>query len=213
MRKEVFVTLQDGGNDVMFRITQMPAMQQARWTSKALIMLAATGVVTNLNMFEVDKLQKQFEKDGIKMLVDLIGKLEYEKVEPLLNELLACCAHVPDKTNRNFVVNVTADNLDSVIGDFQNVYKLAIEAFKVNFTSSAAGSPPPDPETSGYNFYEAYVNVNGMAGVVISRRLATLHELETVYSYEDLLNLYEIVYINNINEHRAYEEAKKNGAR
>lgn len=152
MRKEMFVTLQDGGNDVMFRITQMPAMQQARWTSKALIMLAATGVVTNLNMFEVDKLQKQFEKDGIKMLVDLIGKLEFEKVEPLLNELLACCAHVPDKTNRNFVVNVTADNLDSVIGDFQNVYKLAIEAFKVNFISSAAGSPSPTRKQADITF-------------------------------------------------------------
>lgn len=152
MRKEVFITLQDGGNDVMFRITQMSAMQQARWTSKALIMLAATGVVTNLNMFEVDKLQKQFEKDGIKMLVDLIGKLEFEKVEPLLNELLACCAHVPDKTNRNFVVNVTADNLDSVIGDFQNVYKLAIEAFKVNFTFSAAGSPSPTRKEADITF-------------------------------------------------------------
>lgn len=152
MRKEVFITLQDGGNDVMFRITQMPAMQQARWTSKALIMLAATGVVTNLNMFEVDKLQKQFEKDGIKMLVDLIGKLEYEKVEPLLNELLACCAHVPDKTNRNFVVNVTADNLDSVIGDYQNVYKLAIEAFKVNFTVSAAGNPSPTRKQADITF-------------------------------------------------------------
>lgn len=57
------------------------------------------------------------------------------------------------------------------------------------------------------------MNVDGMAGVVISRRLATLHELETIYSYDDLLDLYEIVYINNINEHRAYEEAKRNGAR
>lgn len=152
MRKEVFITLQDGGNDVMFRITQMPAIPQARWVSKALIMLANTGVVTNFNVFEVDKLKKQFEKDGIKMLVDLIGKLEYEKVEPLLNELLACCAHVPDKTKRNFVVNMTADNLDSVIGDFQNVYKLAFEAFKVNFTSSAAGSPSPTRKEADITF-------------------------------------------------------------
>lgn len=79
MRKEVFVTLQDGGNDVMFRITQMPAMQQARWTSKALIMLAAAGVVTNLNMFEVDKLKKQFEKDGIKCLLTLLASWNMKK--------------------------------------------------------------------------------------------------------------------------------------
>ena len=52
------------------------------------------------------------------------------------------------------------------------------------------------------------MNVDGKVGAVISRRLATLHELETVYSYEDLLDMYEIVYINNINEHRAYKEAQ-----
>jgi hypothetical protein len=44
--------------------------------------------------------------------------------------------------------------------------------------------------------------------VVISKNLATLYELETVYSYEDLLNLYEIVTINAINEEIALEEVK-----
>lgn len=48
-------------------------------------------------------------------------------------------------------------------------------------------------------------------GAVISRRIATLHELETVYSYEDLLDLYEIVYVNSVNEVTAMEEAKRRG--
>lgn len=53
------------------------------------------------------------------------------------------------------------------------------------------------------------MNVSGRAGAVISRRLATLHELETVYSYEDMLDMFEIIYINNINEYYAYQEATK----
>ena len=39
--------------------------------------------------------------------------------------------------------------------------------------------------------------------VLISKRYATLHELQTVYSYEDALDMYEIVYINSINEDKA----------
>lgn len=56
------------------------------------------------------------------------------------------------------------------------------------------------------------MNVDGRIGAVVSRRLATLHELATVYSYEDLLDLYEIIVIDNINELRALEQAK-NGAK
>jgi hypothetical protein len=49
-----------------------------------------------------------------------------------------------------------------------------------------------------------------LTGVVVSQKFATLYELETVYSYSDLLDLYEIAYINSINEERAYK-AVKNG--
>lgn len=37
-------------------------------------------------------------------------------------------------------------------------------------------------------------------GVVVSKKLATLHELQTVYSLDDLYDLYEIVVVNNYNE-------------
>lgn len=53
------------------------------------------------------------------------------------------------------------------------------------------------------------MNVSGRVGTVISKRLATLHELETVYSYEDLLDMYEVILINNINEYRAYKSGER----
>ena len=52
-----------------------------------------------------------------------------------------------------------------------------------------------------------------MTGIVVSQKLATLCELQSVYSYEDLLDFYEIVVVNNINEYRAMEEAKRNNGR
>ena len=44
-----------------------------------------------------------------------------------------------------------------------------------------------------------------MIGVIISRRLATLYELQTVYSLDDAADLYEIAAVNNYNEWKASE--------
>ena len=48
-----------------------------------------------------------------------------------------------------------------------------------------------------------------MMGVIITRKLATLHELQTVYSLDDAAYLYEIAAVNNYNEWKASEEAKR----
>ena len=42
--------------------------------------------------------------------------------------------------------------------------------------------------------------------VIMSRRLATLYELQTVYSYEDAMDLYEVAYINGMNEEKAWQQ-------
>ncbi|MDR2077039.1 MAG: hypothetical protein LBP61_08965 [Desulfovibrio sp.] len=45
--------------------------------------------------------------------------------------------------------------------------------------------------------------------MIVARRLASLHELETVYSYEDALNMAEIITVQNYNEWVATEKAGK----
>ena len=52
-----------------------------------------------------------------------------------------------------------------------------------------------------------YPTVPGMIGVIITRRLATLHELQTVYSLDDAADLYEIAAVNNYNEWKASEKS------
>ena len=46
-----------------------------------------------------------------------------------------------------------------------------------------------------------------MLGVIITRRLATLYELQTVYSLDDAADLYEIAAVNNYNEWKASEKS------
>lgn len=48
-----------------------------------------------------------------------------------------------------------------------------------------------------------------MLAVIITKKYATLHELQTIYSYEDALDMYEIAYINSINEEKANEYSRR----
>jgi hypothetical protein len=45
-------------------------------------------------------------------------------------------------------------------------------------------------------------------GIIISKRLATLHELDTVCSLEDALNLLEIITVENYNQWWAQQSRK-----
>jgi hypothetical protein len=56
--------------------------------------------------------------------------------------------------------------------------------------------------------YAEYANVSSLVGVIAARKLATLHELQTVYSYEDALDMMEIITVQNYNEWVAGEAAK-----
>lgn len=50
----------------------------------------------------------------------------------------------------------------------------------------------------------SYKNVSKLIGTLISKRLATLHELKTVYDLEDAYNLLEVLLVDesNVNNHR-----------
>ena len=50
-----------------------------------------------------------------------------------------------------------------------------------------------------------YPTVSALIGVVVSSKFATLYELQTIYSYEDMIDMYEIVLVNNYNERKLME--------
>lgn len=45
--------------------------------------------------------------------------------------------------------------------------------------------------------------------MIINRKLATLDDLQTRYSYEDALNLLEIIQVNDYNEYLLMEDARR----
>lgn len=55
-----------------------------------------------------------------------------------------------------------------------------------------------------------YVNIEPIVGVIISKKMATMKELEDYYSLEDMVDLFEIVEIDCYNEYKQ-SESLKNG--
>lgn len=53
-----------------------------------------------------------------------------------------------------------------------------------------------------------YVNIGGMIGTLIAQRVATLYELQTVYSLNDAMDMYEAIAIPQYNEWKAYQVQK-----
>lgn len=144
MRKENIITIIDDEKELTFKVKQMSALKQERWINRALILLTGTkslgSILTGLSLDNVQHKIKNFNFDS---LLDVLGKLEYEKIEPLYNELLECCSYVPNSNNLNFATQLNTSNVDSIIADVKTLYKLRMEALKINFAFFGQGAKSP----------------------------------------------------------------------
>lgn len=56
---------------------------------------------------------------------------------------------------------------------------------------------------------KGYQNIHPVIGLLIANGIATLHELKTIYSMEDAMDMYEAFVIPKFNEWRELESAKR----
>ena len=54
-----------------------------------------------------------------------------------------------------------------------------------------------------------FVNISEMFGIIMARRQANLHELQTVYSLEDALDMLEVIRVDAHNRRQMAEDLKK----
>lgn len=153
MRKEKIVEIVDDGNLLTFKIKQMSAIKQERWINKVLILAAGANVLSSVfSNFNINKISNSFKDMNLNKFMEMFGKLDYEKVEPLYNELLECCSHIPDKNNVNFATPLNSNNADSIISDFKTLYKLRFEALKLNFSFFKSGAKSPNQKTADITY-------------------------------------------------------------
>ena len=177
---------------------------------RALSLLLHGGFATSINVPDGKPITElKLDDLDFDSIITSLGNLDVDDAEKVLDDLLACCSYVPTSGVKT---PCTPELVDGFIEDFRVLWKLRVEAFKLNFDFFLSRRPVPDEydgQVGRYSFLKKYVNVSNMTALVISQRFATLKELETYYSYEDLLDMCEIIYINNINENLMYKDMEK----
>ena len=122
MRKTEIVKVIDDGQERTFRITQMPATKAERWVNRMAFLLVGAGKELKTDDIDIEK------------AIRAIATIDYEKAEPLYNELIECCTFLPDGNVNGGGIACSQDTIDAQIVDPMNLYRLRMAAAKLNFS-------------------------------------------------------------------------------
>lgn len=121
MRETKEIILQEKGKNLTFIIEQMPATKMQKFIAKGLFLLAGTGLAEA----DFSVLQKEFRNKGFALL----RGIDVDKAEELVHELYTCAKHKVDNTQ----IQLTPQNIDSVISDVRTLFTLEKEILAFNF--------------------------------------------------------------------------------
>ena len=129
MRKEKIVVISSGRDaGKKFKIREMGSIQIERWATKALMLLAGSNIDLGVDKDNLKGVEGwgNIAKAGLSKLAEV----DFEKIEPLLEDLLKCCYFLPDS---NIETQLTSSNAESIIEDMSTLFKLRQEAFGIHF--------------------------------------------------------------------------------
>ena len=138
MRKEVTVTLNDRGNDLTFRIKEMPATKVERWIIKLAGALSATGVFSAdvADGVDAQKAIADFLLSGGLSKLGMVTKDYDEVIQPLIDELYTC---VEQKVGNAYFA-LTPDVIDAKIEDVRTLFNLQKEIVKLHLDFFVPGA-------------------------------------------------------------------------
>ena len=141
MRKEITVTLNDRGNELTFRIREMPATKVERWIIKLAGALSATGVFSAdvADGVDAQKAIADFLLKGGLSKLGAVTKDYDEVIQPLIDELYTC---VEQKVGNAYFA-LTPDVIDAKIEYVRTLFNLQKEIVKLHldfFVPGAASS-------------------------------------------------------------------------
>ena len=123
MRKEKIITIQDRGQELTFKIREMSAAQLEAWLGRIAALAAGSG----MQVSDISKLGEAGTFLAEKGLAAL-GNIDFEEARPLLDELLGCCSRIVERIEER----CTPETVDNYIFDVTTLFKLRMEAIKMN---------------------------------------------------------------------------------
>ena len=147
MRKEKTIVIDDRGR------REMSALRLESWIARAGILLAATGILdeTRVDVRNAGEIAAGVARAVGESGISALGRLDYDKARPLLDELLSCCSRVDAGVEQP----LTPDVLEGFIEDVRTLFTLRKEALALNFgffaqggpSASVKDGPAPQPDT------------------------------------------------------------------
>jgi hypothetical protein len=139
-RRTVQVSLKDRDANIVFKVTEMSAIDLEDYTIRLGL---ALGSALGEHAGDMEGLFSR--KDLPAVIAKAISKADYSKLKPLLEEMLARCAvYVPEP---GVEMACTRDVMKDVVYDMRTVIKLRGEILKLNysFLQEGQGSPSDFP--------------------------------------------------------------------
>lgn len=140
MRKKERVFIDDGQVKLEFNVSQMSATQLESFIVRCLLLMAKSGT-------DPQAVLDAMTKNNLAPVMTLLGSIGYDEVQPILNELLACCERVVPGGGFEQCQKTT---LDGYVSSPLTIFKLYGHAARVNFSflsvmgeEKASESPEP----------------------------------------------------------------------
>lgn len=150
--KTLDIIIDDEGRDKgkRFRITELPAMQGAKWAMRALFALGNAGI----------EVPAELAGRGMASIAyfgaQVLQKMRAEDAEPLLDEMMGCVQILPDPRHptviRPLIMNGTGDDIE----EMATIFRLQKDAIGLHLDFFIRGTPstgetpetPPDLKTA-----------------------------------------------------------------
>lgn len=115
----------------LFHLTEMPASRAERWAARALV------AILNANPDMGDLPHPSQGMAGLAGVVEHLGSLAWDAVQPLYDELLSCVEYeLPDKPGVRLAL--TPHNLDAYIEEASTLLRLRLEVVGLHVGFSGA---------------------------------------------------------------------------
>ena len=129
-RKVLDVTINDRGEDKVFRITELSASAAEKWAFQLFFAMANSGL-------EVPEEIVEMGFAGVVQLgLKALGQIKYEEAEPLLEKMMECVQFIPNPSNKMVVRFLMEEDIE----DVQTRLKLRKEIIKLHVDFSKAAS-------------------------------------------------------------------------
>lgn len=154
MRKEETIHIEDGGRELTFVIRQMSAWALEKWMYRAFILIARAGgdKIEGFSISDAKAAVRGIQRgkkaeNTMEKIVQVIGGLDFDEAEPLLDALFDCVRLVPDGTP-GVEMKLDRPTIDGNIESPLTLLRLRAEVVKFNFSffhSDKKSTPAEEP--------------------------------------------------------------------